>query len=244
MGTTHSSGQSAQAADPNGWAWRKWLLVAVAVLALVALVTTFDVRSLLRDALETIERLGPWGPALFVLVYALATVLFVPGSVLTLGAGALFGVLLGSVYVSLASTLGATAAFLVGRYLARGWVSRKIEGNATFATIDRAVAEEGWRIVGLTRLSPLFPFTLLNYAFGLTRVKLRDYVIASWIGMMPGTVMYVYLGSIARAGASGPERSPAQWALYGVGLIATLAVTVVITRIARRALAKRTHLKA
>ncbi len=244
MGTTHSSGQSAQAAGPNGWAWRKWLLVAIAVLALVALLTTFDVRSLLRDALKAIERLGAWGPALFVLVYVLATVLLVPGSVLTLGAGALFGVLLGSVYVSLASTLGATAAFLVGRYLARGRVSKKIEGNATFATIDRAVAEEGWKIVGLTRLSPLFPFTLLNYAFGLTRVKLRDYVIASWIGMMPATVMYVYLGSIARAGANGQERSPAQWALYGVGLIATIAVTLVITRIARRALAKRTDVKA
>ncbi|MCI0743984.1 MAG: TVP38/TMEM64 family protein, partial [Verrucomicrobia subdivision 3 bacterium] len=136
------------------------------------------------------------------------------------------------------------AAFLVGRYLARGWVAKKIEGNASFAAIDRAVADEGWKIVGLTRLSPVFPFSLLNYAFGLTRVKLRDYVLASWIGMMPGTVMYVYLGSLARAGAAGEKKSPAEWALYGVGLLATIAVTVVITRIARRALAKRTKLNA
>lgn len=99
---------------------------------------------------------------------------------------------------------------------------------------------EGWKIVLLTRLSPVFPFTLLNYAFGLTRVSLRDYVLASWIGMMPGTVIYVYLGSLARAGVANHERTPTEWALYGVGLIATVAVTVVVTRIARRALAKRT----
>jgi uncharacterized membrane protein YdjX (TVP38/TMEM64 family) len=95
--------------------------------------------------------------------------------------------------------------------------------------------------VGLTRLSPVFPFALLNYAFGLTRVSLRDYVLASWIGMMPGTVLYVYLGSIARAGAKASERSPAQWILYAAGLVATAAVTVVITRLARRALARRTQ---
>ena len=168
----------------------------------------------------------------------MAPVFFIPGSALTLGAGTLFGVAWGSVYVSIGSTLGATAAFLVGRYLARGFVAKKIEGNERFATIDRAVSEEGWKIVGLTRLSPVFPFSLLNYAFGLTNVKLSHYVLASWIGMMPGTVMYVYLGSIA--GAAGQEKTPAQWALYAVGLVATIAVTVFITKVARRALAKRT----
>jgi len=214
------------------------LFVGVAV-ALVAAFFFFDVRGGLRDALAWIEGLGAWGPALFVLIYIVATVLFLPGSVLTLGAGAVFGVAWGSVYVSAGSVLGATAAFLVGRYLARDWVAKKIEGNASFAAIDRAVATDGWKIVGLTRLSPAFPFSLLNYAFGLTQVKLRDYVLASWIGMMPGTVMYVYLGSLAQAGASERERTPAEWALYAVGLVATIAVTVVITRIARAALARR-----
>ncbi|MBI5800657.1 MAG: TVP38/TMEM64 family protein [Verrucomicrobia bacterium] len=220
---------------------RKWAVAVVVVAVVATLFTVFDVRGLLRDALEAVEQLGAWGPALFVVIYVLACVLLIPGSVLTLGAGALFGVVWGTVYVSLASTLGATAAFLVGRYLARRWVARKIAGNAAFAAIDQAVAEEGWKIVGLTRLSPVFPFTLLNYAFGVTRVKLRDYVLASWIGMMPGTVMYVYLGSLARAGAGGQQKSPAEWALYGVGLLATIAVTVVITRIARQALARRTN---
>ncbi|MBI2924349.1 MAG: TVP38/TMEM64 family protein [Verrucomicrobia bacterium] len=241
MATTQSLAKAAKTADCKPGAGRNWAFIAAAVLALVALFTLFDVRGLPRDALETIERLGPWGPVSFVVVYILATVLVVPGSALTLGAGVLFGVMWGSVSVSLGSTLGATAAFVVGRYLARGWVAKKIEGNASFAAIDRAVADEGWKIVGLTRLSPVFPFSLLNYAFGLTRVKLRDYVLASWIGMMPGTVMYVYLGSLARAGAVGEKKSPAEWALYGVGLPATIAVTIVITRIARRALAKRTN---
>ena len=210
------------------------------VLALVAALFIFDIRGLLRIALDWIEGLGPWGPVLFVAIYIVATVLFLPGSALTLGAGALFGVGLGSALVSIGSTLGATASFLVGRYFARAWVAKKIEGNAAFAAIDRAVAAEGWKIVGLTRLSPAFPFSLLNYAFGLTQVRLRDYVLASWIGMMPGTVMYVYLGSIARV-AGDRHRTPGEWTLLGLGLAATIAVTVVITRIARAALAKRTQ---
>jgi len=112
--------------------------------------------------------------------------------------------------------------------------------HARFATMDNAVAEEGWKIVVLTRLSPVFPFTLLNYAYGLTSVSLRDYVLASWVGMMPGTVMYVYLGSLARTGTtSASSRTAAEWALYGVGLVATIGVTLLVTRIARRALAQR-----
>lgn len=179
----------------------------------------------------------------FVLLYVVACVLLVPGSVLTLGAAAVFGFWRGLLLVSLGATLGATAAFLVGRHLARGWVRRRIAGNARFEAMDRAVAREGWKIVSLTRLSPVFPFTLLNYAYGLTSVSLCDYVLASWLGMLPGTVLYVYLGSLARdvatAGAGGRTRAPAEWALLAVGLLATLAVTVVITRLARRALAAR-----
>ena len=172
-------------------------------------------------------------------MYVRATVLLVPGSVLTLGAGAVYGVLYGSLIVSLASTLGATAAFLVGRHLARAAVARRVSGNPRFAALDQAVADEGWKIVVLTRLSPAFPFTFLNYAFGLTRVPLRDYTLASWLGMMPGTVMYVYLGSLADAAGSTRQRTPAEWALYAIGLLATIAVTVVVTRLARRALAQK-----
>src|SRR5438067_833076 len=156
----------------------KWVLYAGAGVALVLALKYFRVQDLLKSALDWIGELGPWGPVIFVGLYVVATVLFVPGSVLTLGAGAVFGVVLGSVCVSIGATLGATAAFLVGRYLARDAIARKIEKSEKFATIDRAVADEGWKIVLLTRLSPVFPFTLLNYAFGLTRVKLSHYVLA------------------------------------------------------------------
>ncbi len=199
----------------------------------------FDGKVLLQSALEKIAELGIWGPVLFILIYIVATVFLIPGSVLTLGAGAVFGVAKGSIVVSVAATLGATAAFLVGRYLARDWVTKKISGNETFTSIDKAVADEGWKIVGLTRLSPVFPFTLLNYAFGLTRVSLRDYFFASWIGMMPGTVSYVYLGALANAGIQSEGRTPGQWALLIVGLLATIAVTVFVTLIAKKALGKK-----
>jgi len=221
----------------------KLAVAALAVVAAVAAARYFHVQELLRSALAWIESLGPAGALIFVVVYVGACVFFIPGSILTLGAGVVFGVLKGSALVSVASILGATAAFLVGRYLARDWVARKIEGNAKFAAVDEAVAREGWKIVGLTRLSPVFPFNLLNYAYGLTRVSLRDYFLASWIGMLPGTVMYVYIGSLAgdlaRLGAGGRSRTPGEWVLYGVGLAATVAVTVYVTRIARAALAKK-----
>src|SRR5712671_1868760 len=230
-------GQGATTSSLNA-RW-KWVLCATAAAALVLMLKYFHVQDLLKAALDGIGKLGPWGPVIFVGLYVVATVLFIPGSVLTLGAGAVFGVALGSVCVSISATLGATAAFLVGRYLARDAIARKIEKNEKFATIDRAVAGEGWKIVLLTRLSPVFPFTLLNYAFGLTRVKLGQYVLASWIGMIPGTVMYVYLGSLVNLGAGHRQRTTGEWILYGVGLLATVIVTVFVTRLARNALAKK-----
>jgi len=217
----------------------KWVLYLAAVVAIVVAVKYFHVQDLLKAALYWIGKLGPWGPVIFIALYIVATVFFIPGSVLTLGAGAVFGVVLGSVYVSISATLGATAAFLVGRYLARDAIARKIAKNEKFATIDRAVADEGWKIVLLTRLSPVFPFTLLNYAFGLTRVKLSHYVLASWLGMIPGTVMYVYLGSLVNLGSGHRQRTTGEWVLYGVGLLATVIVTIFVTRLAKKALAKK-----
>jgi uncharacterized membrane protein YdjX (TVP38/TMEM64 family) len=180
---------------------------------------------------------------MFVLLYVIVTVLLLPAVVLTLGAGALFGVAWAFVIVSIAATLGATAAFLVGRYLARGWVARRVAASARLGAIDAAVARDGWKIVLLTRLSPAFPFVLLNYAFGLTRVPLRDYALASWLGMMPGIALYAYLGSlagdVAAVAAGSRARTPWEWALYALGFLATLAVTVHVTRLARAALDRR-----
>lgn len=201
---------------------------------------SFNPQAILRNALQWIDSLGTVGAIAFIALYIIATVGFFPGSILTLGAGVIFGVVWGSLYVFIGATLGATAAFLVGRYLVRGWVARKIADNKKFAAIDQAVGREGLKIVLLTRLSPIFPFNLLNYAFGITGVSLKDYFIGS-VGMIPGTIMYVYIGSLAgNLAMIGTEAQPTnptlQWAIRILGLIATVAVTVYVTQIARKAL--------
>ena len=235
-------GRHGVSARRSGWRIKPilWLLVIVGILVLAR---ALDAQAYLRAALERIQELGAWGAVLFALLYTFSTVLLLPGVILTLGAGAVFGVVKGAILVSFSATLAATAAFFVGRYLARGWVVKQIEANPHFKAIDEAVAGEGWKIVGLTRLSPAFPFNLLNYAFGVTRVSPRDYILASWIGMMPGTLMYVYLGSLAgdlaTLGTGGRARTPAEWALSVIGLLATVAVTVYVTRLARAALKQR-----
>jgi len=203
----------------------------------------FNPQEILRNGLQWIDSLGSVGAIAFITLYIIASIAFLPGSILTLGAGVVFGVILGSLYVFIGATLGATAAFLVGRYLARGWVSQKIEGNNKFRAIDEAVATEGFKIVFLTRLSPVFPFNLLNYAFGVTGVSLKDYFLGC-IGMIPGTIMYVYIGSLAGSLARiGTEEQPSnptvQWAIRIIGFIATVGVTVYVTRLARKALEEK-----
>jgi uncharacterized membrane protein YdjX (TVP38/TMEM64 family) len=197
-------------------------------------------RDILASFLEWVRGIGPWGAVVFAAVYVPAAVLFVPGSLLTLGAGFVFGLAKGTIIVSLGSTAGAAAAFIVARTLARDWIARRMADRPNLAAIGRAVETEGFKIVLLTRLSPVLPFNLLNYAFGLTAVSFRTYVLASWIGMLPGTIMYAYLGSAAKSLAtllSGEApRSAGQQVLFALGLVATVAVTIIVTRTARRAL--------
>jgi uncharacterized membrane protein YdjX (TVP38/TMEM64 family) len=197
-------------------------------------------RDTLTSFLEWVPRIGPWGAVLFAAVYVPAAVLFVPASVLTLGAGFVFGLAKGTAVASLGSTAGAAAAFIVARTFARGWVARRIAGRPNLTAIARAVETAGFKIVLLTRLSPALPFNLLNYAFGLTAVPFRTYLLASWIGMLPGTIMYVYVGSAAKNLAtlmSGEAQGSApQQALFAIGLAATAAATIIVTRHAKRAL--------
>jgi uncharacterized membrane protein YdjX (TVP38/TMEM64 family) len=200
----------------------------------------FNPQEILRNALVWIDSLGSLGAIAFIVLYILATVAFLPGSILTLGAGVVFGVFFGTVYVFIGATLGAIAAFLVGRYLARDWIAQKIEGNQKFKAIDQAVGQEGFKIVLLTRLSPIFPFFLLNYAYGITGVSLKDYAIAS-VGMIPGTITFVYIGSLAgnlaTLGTQTPTINPAlEWTIRIIGFMATIAVTIYVTKLARRAL--------
>jgi len=228
----------------RGWLSPKTVVVAIAIVAIIVAGRVFHLADIFARSLDQIRAMGPLGPIVFIALYIVGCVAFVPGSVLTISAGVLFGVVAGTFYVWVGATIGATAAFLIGRYLARGWIAEKTAGDKRFRAIDDAVGREGWKIVGLTRLSPVFPFNFLNYAFGLTGVSLRDYVAATAAGIIPGTTMYVYIGSVggalARSGASGASRTPAQWALYIVGLAATVAVAVYVSRLGARALRERT----
>jgi uncharacterized membrane protein YdjX (TVP38/TMEM64 family) len=230
---------------PTMQRWRKFLLLflGAALVLLFAFGRQLHTRERLQEALGWIANSGWAGMLVFVCLYVVACVLLLPGSVLTFGAGTVFGLVKGMVLSSVAATLGATAAFLVGRYLARDWVARRLERFPHFQAIDEAVAADGWKVVGLTRLSPLLPFSLLNYAYGLTRISLRDYVVASWIGMLPGAALYSYLGSLVHdltAGNTRRERTPVEWVFYGVGLLATVVVSWWLTRLCRKTLAKRT----
>ena len=197
-------------------------------------------QALLQNILSWIQNLGAVGAFVFIPIYVIATVSLVPGSILTVGAGVVFGVTWGSIYVFIGAILGETLAFLLGRYVARDWIKGKIEGNETFTALDQALNKEGLKIILLTRLSPIFPFSLLNYAFGVTGISLRDYLLGS-IGMIPMTITYVYLGSLAGDlitinNATQFASPQLQWTLKIVGLLATIGVTVLVTRIASQAL--------
>lgn len=221
--------------------WKKIALWGAGVLAVVALLflVGHQVGQYVLRFAQWVQGLGIWGPIVFILGYMVATVAFAPGVILTLAAGAIFGLVRGTLYTFLGATLGAAAAFLVARYAARRAIEKKIAGNPRFAAIDRAVAKEGLKIVALLRLSPVFPFNLLNYALGLTRVRFLDYLLACF-AMLPGTILYVYYGqaagSLAAAAGGHYQKGTGYWVTLGIGLLATLVVTTFITRLAGKAL--------
>jgi len=216
-------------------------IILVLALALIATTLYFlPVVEYLTVALTWIEENPTISWAVFILAYVLACVLLLPGSILTLGAGFIFGLSTGYLVVAVGSVLGASCAFLIGRFFARDWVEARLGAMPRFNALDRAIEQRGALIVFLTRLSPLFPFNLLNYALGLTGVRFPVYVIVSWLGMIPGSLLYVYLGSVASDLGSilGGEvtSSPIGNTLFYVGLAATLVLTIVITRIASKTL--------
>ncbi len=223
-------------------------LARLAVVALGLLAVVFAGRELATSVgsfAAWVADQGSTGLLVFVLGYAVAVVAFVPGSLMTMAGGAIFGLAKGTALAFVAATVGSALAFLVGRYLARPAVEGWAASHPRFAAVDRAIGAQGWRIVFLLRLSPAFPFNVLNYALGLTQVRFREYLLAS-IGMLPGTLLYVYYGKVAGelanlAAGVPTERGPAEHALLGVGLVATVAVTALVTRVARRALREATE---
>jgi len=230
------------ARSPRILAAVRWISAAVIVLGLLAIVRALPVARGIELLRDRADGLGPPGMLVFGLAYVMAALLFVPGSALTLAAGAVFGPGWGTLVVSLASTSAAALAFLIARYFAREKVAALARKHPRFHAVDRAIGARGWRIVALLRLSPAMPFSAGNYLYGLTAVRFWPYVAASWLGMLPGTFLYVYLGHAGGAGLSavgaerGGGRSAGEWAMLAVGLAATVVVTVYVTRVARRAL--------
>ncbi|MEC9352411.1 MAG: TVP38/TMEM64 family protein [Planctomycetota bacterium] len=210
-----------------------WLLLLLVAVGLAIAGSTLPLQEPLKQLDDFIGGMGPWAPAIYILVYIAATLLMIPGSLLTPIAGFSFGLVKGTNNVSIGSTAGAALAFLLARYLARRRISRSLEQHRYLAAIDKALEQGSWKTVALMRLSPAIPFNLQNYLWGLTPVRFSTYLLASWISMLPGTFLYVYLGFIPRK-ATGME--PLEWILLGGGLVATLVAIIYITRLARRAL--------
>jgi uncharacterized membrane protein YdjX (TVP38/TMEM64 family) len=225
----------------------QWASLALIAVSIVLILRRLPVGPLLQGLEGWLDGLGPWGPVVFGLLYVACVVLLVPGSALTVTAGAFFGLFLGAVVAWVSATTGAALAFLIARYLARERIARLLEPYPKFRAIDRAISEQGWKIVALLRLSPAVPFNLQNYLYGLTGIRFWPCTLATAVAMLPGTFLYVYLGYLGRASieaAAGSRHSGslAQWALTVVGLAATVAVTVYVTQLARQALRQQTEI--
>jgi uncharacterized membrane protein YdjX (TVP38/TMEM64 family) len=228
---------------PKSTLGRLVVLIAI-IIALFLAMKFLPVQQWLRSFNDWVGQMGVAGIFIFIGVYAVATVLLAPGAILTIGAGFAFGLWKGFLAVSAGSTLGAALAFLVARFIARDRVEAIAKGNEKFRKIDHAIGKQGAKLVFLLRLSPVIPFNLSNYLYGLTGVKFWPYVLASWLGMMPGTLLYVYIGTAGKAAVSAAAGGEAMkhgwqyWTFMSVGLAATIVVTIWVTKIARHAVRK------
>ncbi len=223
------------------------IVLAIFIFADIAIAAFFlPFRDWFSQLEVYVQGLGPLAPLAVVLVYVAATVLLIPGSALTIAIGTLFGLRTGLLVVFTGANLGALCAFLLARTYLRGRVTQWAESNPRFYALDRAIGHQGFRIIFLSRLSPALPFTLLNYLLGVTAVKPGAYVLANLLGMLPGAFLYVYIGAAARDALAGPGDGSVvfyQQLLKYLGLVATVAVVVMVTRFARKALREAEQIK-
>ena len=220
------------------------VLILVAIGGLLLAWRLLPVDELLQDATQGITEMGTWGAVAFVGLYMAATLLLVPAAPLSVAAGVIFGLMRGALLTWAAATVAALLAFLIARYAARESIARRARRYSKFDAIDHAIAEGGWRIVALLRLSPLVPFSVSNYLFGLTAVRFGGYALATAAAILPGTFAYVYVGYAGRSviGMRSPDTlGSARWVLITVGLTATVVATWYISRLARRILEERTR---
>ncbi len=218
----------------------KWIAIAGGLIVLSVALSFLPIGEWVKSFTAWIQDLGVAGAFIFIGVYALAALLFLPGAIFTIAAGLVYGIVAGTAVAITGATLGAGLAFLAGRYLFRDRIKKVAGKNKKFGAIDEAIGQQGWKIVGLLRLSPLIPFNVSNYFYGVTAIGFWPYLLASFVGMLPGTLLYAYLGAIGQAGLSGGSKSysPLQWTFLGIGLLATIAVTIFVSRVAKNALKK------
>ncbi|CAN5517054.1 hypothetical protein BH11MYX1_BH11MYX1_58230 [soil metagenome] len=221
--------------------WRKAAIGTAMVAVVVSVIAIVPAKQWAIAFVEWMRGQGAAAVVIFALAYVAAAVLLIPASVLTLGAGFVYGTVWGTILVVPASVAAALLAFEISRRLARAWVAARVQGNPRFAALDRAVGRSGFKITLLVRLSPIFPFGLLNYALGVTEIRFRDYAVASVLGMLPGTIAYVYLGSLVTSATelgSGGGRSWVYWVGGALTLIASIAITAIARQALRRELAE------
>lgn len=192
----------------------------------------------LHHSMEWIADSGWVGVIWFIVLYTLTCVFFLPGSFLTIGAGAIYGFWFSTALVAISSTVGAVVNFLTSRYLARDWMRRKLGHSAKFRALEKAVSAEGWRMILISRMSPIIPHSLVSYAAGLIQISFWRFTFASFIGFLPQSAAYTYVGTVVgkalRTSAGVTPHDPVTWIFYGLGLVATLIVTAITTRIARQ----------
>lgn len=224
-----------------------WIIAAsvLFVSVIVGVLAYFGTHEQLVHLLRWVEEQGAWSAVLFIVIMAVVVVFLLPGIFFTTGAGFVFGVVEGSIYVVLGTTLGAAVAFLVARYLFGERARRIIMSRGRLRAVNEEMTRHDWKVVMLTRLIPFFPAKAANYCFGLTSVSFRGYVLGSLIGFIPYSIHNVYLGSIAASVATLGERqigrSPLEWTLYGTGFVTTVIAVIYFNRLARRALTRYAH---
>lgn len=231
-----------QAARKRRWVW-KFVAAAAVAAAVVAALYSLPVRHWLLEVLAWSDGMGAWAPVAVVGIYVVAYVLMVPATVMTVGAGVLFRMSVGCATVSAGTTLGAAAAFLIGRTFFRRLVVRRLAGHPRFAAVDAAIGENGFGVVLLTRLSPA-PSFLMNYLFSLTRVRFGPYILASWLGMLPRTLIWVYVGTQVRRLIDVADldirQQPVVWVYFGCSLVMLVVLALFCRHLAQRALDKLT----
>jgi uncharacterized membrane protein YdjX (TVP38/TMEM64 family) len=216
--------------------WWKPVVLIIVIVTLFVVMNLYGFGQDIQELQHWIQAQGVWGPVAFFIIYLGAVIATIPGTIFGVIAGGLFGSLVGVILISVSSTVGASICFLIARYFARDTVARWLSKNKTMKRLDELTENQGMMIVGLTRLIPLFPFTLLNYGFGLTKVSFKTYVFWSWLCMLPGTIIVV-VGTDALTQGLTQGRVP--WELLGVLFVTIFALALIVWYSRRRLIEKR-----